>query len=429
MISPALWRLVAVVGSSAHGLADGGLGWETPQGATISFGAAVTAVSERLVDPVQGMHRAISGRWFSALGVAGEPLRHAHDLATDTVYGVVRIGLTAIGLGIDLAAPGKRPSTGTAQSVVNGLWGDSLEHHEQRLAITMGVRDRQGNLVDLTTNAGIPHATGRPVILVHGWAETERCWQRSGDAPALLERLDDDPGLTAVAVRYNTGLRVSDNGTHLAELLDGLVRRWPVPIESIALVGHSMGGLVIRSACEAGIDSGSEWVSLVSDVVTLGTPHRGSPIEKAVNVAAWGLRFAPETRPLAHYLNGRSGGVKDLRFGAITRSDWAASEADTTFRDPVGDHPLPAWIDHHFVAGVFTSDPRNPLGLLSGDLVVRAGSGTGRVGSTPTNVELIGGVGHSELASSPVVLDRVMTWLTSKPARHGPQAPARTGPA
>ena len=63
------------------------------------------------------------------------------------------------------------------------------------------------------------------------------------------ERLVDDLGCTSVFVRYNTGRHISVNGRELSELLDALVRAWPREVEQIALVGHSMGGLVARSAC------------------------------------------------------------------------------------------------------------------------------------------------------------------------------------
>ncbi|MCV4600863.1 GPI inositol-deacylase, partial [Escherichia coli] len=82
----------------------------------------------------------------------------------------------------------------------------------------------------------------------HGLMETEHAW-RLGGRPTYGARLVDDIGATEVQIRYNTGRHISDNGATLARLLSEMVLLWPVPVTRISLVGHSMGGLVIRSAC------------------------------------------------------------------------------------------------------------------------------------------------------------------------------------
>jgi hypothetical protein len=176
-----------------------------------------------------------------------------------------------------------------------------------------------------------------------------------------------------------------------------------------------MGGLVVRSACEAARSAGHRWINEVNDVVTLGSPHRGAPLEKFVNVVAWGLGMAPETRPLADFLNARSVGIKDLRFGAIVEEDWRGTDPDALLRDTVGDHPLAPGVSHHFVAGVITADPIHPVGVLMGDLMVRSASGTGRQQLDPTNVVVLGGMNHFDLLHDPAVIDHVMGWLASEP--------------
>jgi hypothetical protein len=372
--------------------------------------------ADRVVTPVEGMHRAISGRWFGALGRFGAPVRVLHDALATTVYGAIRVGAAIVGN--TLEARQAVPSRGaeSVQAWVNGLWGDGLGRHEDRLAIAMSIRDRDGGEVgpagDLV--GAFPGAAGRIVVMVHGLVETERVWWDQGGEPGLARRIEQHPDLTAVAVRYNTGLRVSDNGARLAALLEHACAGWPVPVRSIALVGHSMGGLVVRSACHAAATAGHGWIDRVSDVVTIGTPHRGAPLEKLTNVAAWALSIAPETRPLAELLNGRSGGIKDLRFGGLIESDWAGADPDALLRNTVGDHRLPAGIDHHFVAGVVTDDPRHPLSIAVGDLWVRPSSGTGAPHLAPTNVMTIGGVHHFDLLREPAVIDQVLQWLVAR---------------
>src|SRR5918992_833720 len=104
----------------------------------------------------------------------------------------------------------------------------------------------------VTDSAGLasayPDATPRLAVFVHGLCETEAAWH-IGSRPGYGYRLREEHGYTPVDVRYNTGLHVSDNGRRLAQVLDHLVAAWPVEVEEIALVGHSMGGLVARSAC------------------------------------------------------------------------------------------------------------------------------------------------------------------------------------
>jgi hypothetical protein len=360
------------------------------------------------------MHRVISSRWFDAVGSAAMPARRAHNAVSNVVYGSVRVGGAIAGHLLGSRMSDTSATSESVQSMVNGLWGDALGPYGDHLEIPMAVRDHSGASVVIPTDLGtvFPGATGHLVILVHGLVETERCWEGSEGEPGLVEALGEHSLLTPVSIRYNSGLRISDNGPQLASLLEELCADWPIPIETISLVGHSMGGLVIRSACEAAEATNQRWIEDVGDVVTLGTPHAGSPLEKAANVAAWALAFAPDTRPLADFLNGRSGGIKDLRFGAIMEDDWSGTDPDALLRNTVGDHPLPSGIRHHFVAGVATADSAHPLGATVGDLVVRTNSATGRRNLSPTNVAVLGGLRHLDLPRDPVVAGRVMAWLT-----------------
>jgi pimeloyl-ACP methyl ester carboxylesterase len=385
----------------------------------MSLGSALALATERIVAPVEGMHRAISGRWFTVFDPIARPARWVHHAISDVVYGSIRLGGTAVGMGVDARGNATAPTTDSVQAVVNGLWGDALGRYERRLEIPMGIRDRRGGPVEVGSElaAEFPAPTGRLVLLVHGLMETERCWLGRDGEPGLREALEISPEVTPLDIRYNTGRRVSDNGSRLASLLEDVHSSWPVPVESVVLVGHSMGGLVIRSACATARAAGQRWIDDVSDVVTLGTPHRGAPLEKGTNIVAWGLGLVAETRPLADALNVRSAGIKDLRFGAIAEDDWGGFDPDALLRNSVGDHPLPPDIDHHFVTGVMTSDPNHPVGVVMGDLVVRPASGTGGRHLDPTNVVVLGGLRHYEVLGDPAVINRVMGWVA--PASHG----------
>src|SRR4029079_17702299 len=134
----------------------------------------------------------------------------------------------------------------------------------------------------------------RVVVFLHGLFETEYAWGRN----SYGARLQRDLGVTPVYVRFNTGRHISENGRALAELLDALVADWPVEGEQIALVGHSLGGLVARSACH----HGGDWTPLVRHTVSLGSPHTGAPLESGVPYAATALGVVGQTRPVARFL-------------------------------------------------------------------------------------------------------------------------------
>jgi len=383
---------------------------------------------KRITEPAEGMHRAIADRSLRWTSAAGEPARRALDAVIAATYDAIRATGSAIGVavgqgatlaGADPLAFSQSRLGSRVQAAINATWGDELEQRGNELSIGMGLRSINGTTVELASTdlaAGFPLATPRVVVLVHGLGQTETCWTRKGmDGPdGLADRLAEDQSVTPVLVRYNSGRHVSENGAELAGLLEQLWQFWPLPIESMALVGNSMGGLVIRSACHIGPAARSGWVDTLDTVVTLASPHLGAPLEKVANVVSWALRVAPESRPLARFLNHRSVGIKDLRFGAIVEDDWRGAEPDTFLRNTVGHLTPLVGVDHHFVAAVITSDPTHPLGALFGDLMVRAGSGTGR-GRTrhiqATEVRILGGRRHSSLTHDPEVQDQVLAWL------------------
>ena len=65
-----------------------------------------------------------------------------------------------------------------------------------------------------------------------------------GSARLIFDAVD---GVTPVYLRYNPGRHISENGRDLAHRLQALVDAWPVPVEAISILAHSMGGLVSRS--------------------------------------------------------------------------------------------------------------------------------------------------------------------------------------
>jgi pimeloyl-ACP methyl ester carboxylesterase len=301
------------------------------------------------------VHQAIADRAFPD-GTA----KLLHDGISGAVYAGLRGGAALAGRAAHAVLPDREVSPAML-AVLNGLRGDVLE---PPLAIPM------------TLSVEGPE-TPRLAIFVHGLFETEHAW-RFGGGPRYGDRL---PGWTPVYVRYNTGRRISENGRELAEEIEALAAEHDV--DEIALVGHSMGGLVARSACHAGGD----WTRLVSHVITLGSPHTGAPLESAVHYAAEALGVMPESRALASLLRRRSAGIRDLRRGL--------------------DVPLLENARHCFVSATVTRQKDHPVARVVGDWLVLERSASHRT-QEPFHV---GSAHHLALLNHPAVYERLAAQL------------------
>jgi pimeloyl-ACP methyl ester carboxylesterase len=391
---------------------------------------------------VRDMHSGIAGRVFDSVGPASKPVQVIHDAIAAITYhavdGAVRGSLRGAGA---LAAEAwsnddddtiqAHPAAGGAIAAVNGIYGDQLTNRRNGFALTMQIH-RHRRPVALTAASiakAFPAATGRIVVFVHGWCLTELSWwrrPRTGEAFPYGTRLRTDLGFTPVYLRYNTGLHISQNGQNLADLLNQLHTLWPTvaeePLKEIVLVGHSMGGLVARSACHYGLQHEQPWTRDVRHVVCLGSPHLGADLEKGVNVASWALGQLPETRGLASFLNARSVGVKDLRFGALLDEDWRDADPDEFLQDRCHEVPFLPGAVYHFVA---TSAAPRAVGLLVGDSLVRPRSAAGRGRSRQVPFEsahglTLTGLHHFDLLNHPSIYDKLLEWFSDSPAMPQP---------
>jgi pimeloyl-ACP methyl ester carboxylesterase len=310
------------------------------------------------------MHEGIAERTFRALGPLGIPTRVVHERATRAIYPTVHKALRAGPVASAGALARRTPAdalpasasrTGSlALAALNGAIGDALERNGSELALTMTARHGE-------------EATPKLAVFVHGLCQTDDAWSFFGNQPSYGDRLAAEHDYTPVYVRYNTGLHISDNGRNLSELIAHLTSEWPVAVEEITLVGHSMGGLVCRSAAHQGED----WTEKLRHVFCLGTPHLGAPLEKAANAAGWAFGRLPETRAFAKLVNGRSVGIKDLRFGSCAEADWCDCDPDEFLKDRCQDVPFLETATYYFV-GATVSKSEN---ALLGDLLVRYPSG------------------------------------------------------
>jgi pimeloyl-ACP methyl ester carboxylesterase len=335
---------------------------------------------------------------------------------TGFVYRSVQGSVRLIGRGIDLGlAPvvallpegESSPVRDAFVSAVNGVYGDYLVRTGNPLAIGMELRHR-GRPVDLADLSDIPGnddgvARDRLLVMVHGLCLNERHWTREGhDHGAALA---DELGYAPLYLRYNTGRHIGHNGRDFAAMLETLVSNWPRPVEELVILGHSMGGLVARSACHYGRAAGHAWLERLRKLVFLGTPHHGSPLERGGHRLDYVLEVSPYSAPFTRIGRTRSAGITDLRHGSIT----------------TGTHevvPLPADVKCYAAAATLAARRSLLAERLVGDGLVPLDSALGRHAkrertlAIPKDRQWVGyGMGHLELLHRAEVHSQLREWL------------------
>jgi pimeloyl-ACP methyl ester carboxylesterase len=369
--------------------------------------------------------RGIAARAFRHVPL-GKPIQAVHDTISRGISGGLGGAASAAGRGAQtLVERRPRPERalsatlpgGIGLAVLNGLVGDRLERERSPLEQPMAVRV-DGLPVAPERRAlarAFPAATPRLVVFVHGLMGEEHGWLigRAEDYGTQLRR---DHGLTPVYVRYNSGRHISENGRSLADLLDRVVAEWPVPVEEVALVGHSMGGLVSRSAAHIAALEEMAWVKHVRKLISLGSPHMGAPLEQAVHYAAFGLGRLPETRMISTFLRRRSSGIRDLRQGSLVDADWREADPEALRAAACEEVPLLEGATHCFVSATVTRSPRHPLGRMVGDTLVLVPSAKGESRTRKLGFEAefglhVGATHHIALLNHPAVYEKLQAWL------------------
>jgi pimeloyl-ACP methyl ester carboxylesterase len=387
---------------------------------------------DRVTARIHEFHRAIGSIPFRrmaplpAVNIGSETVRVVHDAITDGIYasvrGIGRLSFAAADVAlrgverVNAAAPDERAGVSrvraTVISALNGAFGDYVGDSGNPLAIQAGFY-RDGRLLALTPQAlaqVFPSAGGRIVVLVHGLCCNENAWRGfSGDGgPTYGDRLQDELGYCALYFRYNTGLSIAHNGRRLDDALGKLVQSWPVPVEEIVLIGHSMGGLVIRAAAQRAAHQAEHqaerraggWSAKVSHIVCIGSPHLGAPLEKAVAFSAALMQNFELTRPLARSLDGRSRGIRDLRHGRLADHE----------TEPAEELGRIAGVRYHFIGSSLGRSAGDRLGRVFGDGLVPLSSATAAVEADADSVALLG-LHHMQLLNHPAVYREIRAWL------------------
>jgi pimeloyl-ACP methyl ester carboxylesterase len=307
-------------------------------------------------------------------------------------------------------------------AALNGVWGDHLAATENPLAIRMTLRQAGQPFA-----APVPDAASRLVVLVHGLCMNDLQWRRQRhDHGAALSR---DLGMSALYLHYNSGRHVSQNGREFAALLENLVAEWPVRVDEIVIVAHSMGGLVARSACHYGREAGHRWLASLRTLVFLGTPHHGAPLERGGRRVDALFDVSPYVAPFARLGRMRSAGITDLRFGNLVDADWSERDRHQQRHDDRRPVPLPRGVRCYAIAGCVGERAQGVRARILGDGLVPVASALGEhaevahsLALPPLRRRVFTSTGHWDLLSRADVYEQIRDWIALAPRRAGARA-------
>jgi len=399
----------------------------------------IRGVAQLATQAIFGVTRIVEGVHHSVLhtiGISDQENTGQTRGVTGIVYRSIHGATSSLGKGLDaslsalealLGDKGNgKPTTPERESflaALNGVMGDWLLARDNPLAISMTLR-YQDEVLNGQSIESLPAASGKVMLLIHGLCmnDLRSHARRQDQQPDHGEVLASALGYTPVYLRYNSGLHISQNGHELAAQLEQLVTHWPTPIEELTVVAHSMGGLLIRSAVHYAKEKGLCWPDQLQNIVFLGTPHHGAPLEKAGNWFDALLRITPYSKPFAKLGQVRSAGITDLRYGHVLDDDWHGLDRFDLHFDQRRGLPLPDNVACYTVAAT-TSEEHSTLGnRLIGDGLVPLHSSLGRHDDAQKTLSFadearwtVYGTNHMQLLSSAEVNRQIVRWL--KPAQ------------
>jgi pimeloyl-ACP methyl ester carboxylesterase len=383
-----------------------------------------TDATAGLTDLVEALHERIArlpglparqpeGRTSGVTGLVYKSVRGVTRLVGGSIDALLRLLEPELG-------PGRLvPEREALLAALNGVLGDYLAATNNPLGTAMVLR-QEGQTVPLEPEAlaqCLPRAGGQALVLIHGLCMNDLQWTRQGHNHGAL--LAQQLGLTPLYLLYNSGLHISINGRALAGQLEQLVDVWPCRLERLVLLGHSMGGLLARSAVHHGMQAGHRWPALLSDLVFLGTPHHGAPLERAGHWVDIVLGATPYAAPFARLGKVRSAGITDLRHGFLLDEDWVGRDRFVRRVDKRQPVPLPDGVRCFALASSMGQRTGDIKDRLLGDGLVPLDSALGRhpdksleLGIRADRQWVGHGINHLELLSHPAVAEQLLRWLT-----------------
>jgi pimeloyl-ACP methyl ester carboxylesterase len=377
---------------------------------------------------VEGVHQSVWSTMGFPGGKAPGKTRGITGLVYKTVHDITRL----TGKGADTMMAGLQQqfesadsdTTGTPRretflAVLNGVMGDRLVEDNNPFATPMSLRYRE-EILNWQSPPPLTDTSSKILLLIHGLCmdDLQQHGRRSENTAEHGEALASTLGYSPVYLRYNSGLHISQNGSELSTRLEQLITSWPRPIEDLSVIAHSMGGLLIRSALHYAKQEGLHWPDRVGNIVFLGTPHHGAPLERAGNWLDVILGATPYTKPFTALGQLRSAGITDLRYGNVLHEDWHGHDRFHLKPDTRRLAPLPETVDCHTVAATLAEKRGALADHLVGDGIVPLRSAIGQhkeakrsLSFAKSSQMIVYRTNHMDLLNSPEVLDQIVQWL------------------
>ena len=384
---------------------------DKPKKQTIAYLKGLTKLviqaTKGTTDLVETMHSTIERAHLPL----GESRAATTSGITGLVYKSIRGGTQLVGTSLDYAmqtvipllndelVPSRKKDV--FLSIINGVYGDRLLLTENELALGMQFF-HQNQAIDSQLSSNLKSPSTKIMLFIHGLCMSHHCWESGGEN--LSSKMAETLGYTPVYLDYNTGRCIADNGLELAIQLEKLVDIWPVNVSNITIVGHSMGGLVARSASYYGEKNNCRWLHINKTLVSIGTPHAGAPLEKVASALENLMQLSPYAIPFVRLTKIRSQGIENLRYGEITISDIFV--------------PLPIDVEYFALAATlnkqqkFTTEKFIGDGLVTPDSAFGQGQDSSSTLLIPAeNKRLIYELGHNEMLTDAGVFKQLETWL------------------
>ncbi len=411
-----------------------------------SVAMLATQATTEVTRIAEGVHQSVRARLGARSGAATDETAGLTGMVYRGVRGATRLAgqsVDAVLAGIEpfVEQPGQiRPETPQRAAVLaalNGVLGDRLAAANNPLATRMALR-YNGRPLAGHTMPPHPEVTGKVLLLLHGLCMNDLQWHtgHAAEAPEQApaegianghdhgQAIAQALGYTPIYLRYNTGLHISDNGQQLSDALEHLLQHWPVPVQELAILGYSMGGLVARSALHAAAQKpGLSWPGHLKHLVFLGTPHHGAPLERASQWLHELLGRNAATRPFTRLVALRSAGITDLRHGNLVEANWQGLDRFQRGPDARQTLPLPEGVACYAVAATVAAKRHALAERVIGDGLVPLHSALGRSADDAKSLVFARDAqwvayrtNHLQLLSNPEVARQIVRWLRPAPA-------------
>lgn len=391
-----------------------------------------TDATQAITGMAEGVHQSVWRTLGAPSGARPEQTRGLTGLMYKSITGVTQLVSQGITGALTRLEPLLQRLEGQPEesferaaviAALNGVMGDRLQASHNPLATPMTLRYKGQTLTANNIGQLVP-AQPKILLMLHGLCMNDLQWSSQHQHGKHTETVNHGEalaqalGYTPLYLRYNTGLHVSQNGHALAAQLEECVKHWPTELSGITVLAHSMGGLLIRSALYSATQAGLQWPHKLKHIVFLGTPHHGSPLERAGNWVDVILGSTPYSRPLAKLGQLRSAGVTDLRYGHVLDVDWQGHDRFRRKPDSRQHLPLPDQVACFAVAATTAAKRSHVADRLVGDGLVPLHSALGhhedparQLFFAPERQYMAYRTNHIQLLSSPGVQAQLLNWL------------------